>query len=148
MSELIEVPFEETLRVRDSCLCLHIQRAARALARSYDEALRPLGLTSGQFSLMMSLNRPEAPTMGMVSEVLAMDRTTVTANLKLLERRGLVRIAVDPSDRRSRRLSLTPAGLQLLAQALPLWDRTQDEIRQRMSGIDLERLCKDLHRLS
>ena len=86
--------------------------------------------------------------MGMVSEVLAMDRTTVTANLKPLERRGLVRIAVDPSDRRSRRLSLTPAGLQLLAQALPLWDRTQDEIRQRMSGIDLERLCKDLHRLS
>ena len=94
------VPFTTTLHVRDHCLCLHAQRAARALSRRFDEAFRPLGLTSGQFSLLMSLNRPEPPTIGMVAEVLAMDRSTVTANLKPLERMGAVTVSVDAKDRR------------------------------------------------
>ena len=70
MSRVPVVPFETTLRVRDCCLCLHVQRAARALARRFDEALRPLELTNGQFSLMMSLNRPEPPGMGPVASLL------------------------------------------------------------------------------
>ena len=83
---------ETTLEIRDHCLCLHAQRAARALARRFDAAFRPLGLTSGQFSLLNALNRPEPPAMGAVAAVLAMDRTTLTAALKPLERRGLVRV--------------------------------------------------------
>src|SRR3569833_2262262 len=110
-----QVPFATTAQIRDTCLCLHVQRAARALARRFDDALRPHGLTSGQFSLMMALNRPAPPTIGSVSALLAMDRTTLTANLKPLERRGLVTVAVDETDRRSRRLSLTAAGRALLA---------------------------------
>ena len=121
------LPFEVTLRVRDACLCLHAQRAARALARRYDAALRPLGLTSGQFSLLMALNRPEPPVMGEVASLLAMDRTTLTANLKPLERRGLLAVAPDGADRRSRRLELTEPGRALLARALPAWERTQAE---------------------
>ena len=72
MSKAREVPFETTRLVRDACLCLHLQRAARALARRFDEAFRPLGLTSGQYSLMMSLNRPEPPSIGSVASLLAM----------------------------------------------------------------------------
>ena len=90
MSSDQHLPFATTIEVRDTCLCLHLQRAARAVARRFDAALRPLGLTSGQFSLLMSLNRPEPPSIGSVSALLAMDRTTLTANLKPLERRGLV----------------------------------------------------------
>src|SRR6202040_4032817 len=101
-----ELRFDVTCRVRDTCLCLHLQQAARAVARRFDAALRPLGLTNGQFSLLMSLNRPEAASIGGVSTLLAMDRTTLTANLKPLERRGLVAIAVDDADKRSRRLRL------------------------------------------
>src|SRR5271168_4843753 len=90
-----EVPFSTTLLVRDTCLCLHVQRAARALARRFDEALKPAGLTNGQFSLLMSLNRPHLPgipraTMGSVAELLGMDRTTLTASVKTLARRGLL----------------------------------------------------------
>src|SRR3954468_9052857 len=118
-----ELPFETTLMVRDQCLCLHVQRAARALARRFDEALRPYGLTNGQFSLLMSLNRPEPPPMGPVAGLLAMDRTTLTAALKPLERRRLVRVVADPKDRRSRILKLTSAGRRLLAAALPAWRR-------------------------
>ena len=96
MSSTDQIPFATTLLVRDTCLCLHAQRAARALARRFDAALRPLGLTSGQFSLLMSLNRPQPPSMGPVATLLAMDRTTLTAALKPLQRRGLVDVAPDP----------------------------------------------------
>src|SRR5689334_5749240 len=114
MSKGAVIPFETTLLVRDTCLCLHVQRAARALARHFDEALRPAGLTNGQFSLLMSLNRPQPPGIGSVASLLAMDRTTLTAALKPLERRGLVTIAVDPADKRSRRLALTDDGRAML----------------------------------
>lgn len=136
MSKAVAVPFETTLLVRDSCLCLHVQRAARALARRFDEALRPVGLTSGQFSLMMSLNRPFPPPMKAVAELLAMDRTTLTAALKPLERRGLVTVAVDPDDRRSRRLALTEAGRTLLAAAVPIWERTHAAIEVQAGDAD------------
>src|SRR5438477_5787468 len=102
MSNRVSLPYGTTIEVRDTCLCLHLQRAARAVARRFDEAMRPHGLTSGQFSLLMALNRPEPPTIGQVAAVLAMDRTTLTANLKPLERRGLVDIRVDAADRRGR----------------------------------------------
>ncbi len=121
MSNQELIPFSTTLHVRDTCLCLHVQRAARALARRFDEALRPHGLTNGQFSLLMSLNRPEPPPMGPVAELLAMDRTTLTAMLKPLQRRGLVDIAPDPKDRRGKRLKLTEAGREKLIAALPAW---------------------------
>src|ERR1700752_1523489 len=101
MSKPQKLPFETTLHVRDSCLCLHVQRAARALARRFDEALRPLELTNGQFSLMMSLNRPAPPSIGSVAALLAVERTTWTAALKPLERRGLIAVTADPTDRRS-----------------------------------------------
>src|ERR1700723_3177370 len=117
MSNRSQVPYQTTLLVRDCCLCLHVQRAARVVARRFDEALRPFELTNGQFSLLMSLNRPEPPPMGPVASLLAMDRTTLTAALKPLQRRGLVEIIPDPNDRRGKRIKLTPQGMALLVQA-------------------------------
>ena len=146
-SPLRPVSFQTTLHVRDSCLCLHVQRAARALARRFDEALRPLGLTNGQFSLLMSLNRPEPAGMASVATLLAMDRTTLTAALKPLERRGLVQIAQDPADRRSRRLSLTPEGLALLAQGIPIWEQTHREVEAQMGETEPKRLLRSLRAL-
>src|SRR6201998_1327778 len=140
MSKAAHVPFEVTLLVRDSCLCLHVQRAARALARRFDEALRPFELTNGQFSLLMSLNRPEPPSMRPVASLLAMDRTTLTAALKPLERRGLVKISPDPADRRNRILILTGKGRELLARALPAWQGTHEEIEKKMPEVGGERL--------
>lgn len=128
MSNAQAVSFQTTLHVRDHCLCLAAQRAARALGRRFDDALRPLGLTSGQFSLLMSLNRPAPPPLGAVADLLAMDRTTLTANLKPLERRGLTQTGTDPADRRSRLLSLTDQGRAKLAEATPIWIRVHAEI--------------------
>jgi DNA-binding MarR family transcriptional regulator len=148
VSTVTNPPFETTLLVRDSCLCLHVQRAARALGRRFDEALRPLGLTNGQFSLMMSLNRPEPPGMAAVASLLAMDRTTLTAALKPLQRRGLVKVTADRRDRRSRLTTLTAKGRSLLVRAVPVWKRTHLQIEALLDGGDPERLRKNLRALS
>jgi len=148
MSTPLEVSRETTLQVRDECLCLHAQRAARALARRFDVAFKPLGLTNGQFSLMMSLNRPEPPAMGPVAAFLAMDRTTLTAALKPLARRNLVEVTVDARDRRSRRMKLTPAGRALLASAVPIWRRSHAELDSMLPAGHPDRLRRDLSVLS
>ena len=144
----IDIPFATTLLVRDHCLCLHAQRTARALARRFDVAFRDLGLTNGQFSLMMALNRPSPPGMGAVAALLAMDRTTLTAALKPLARRGLVATARDPNDGRSRLLRLTPAGRALLAKAVPIWIDHHGQIEDAFSKADLAILRRGLARLS
>ncbi len=147
-SQAAQVPYATTRMVRDSCLCLHVQRAARALARRFDEAFRPFGLTNQQFSLLMSLNRPEPPGMAAVAALLAMDRTTLTAALKPLERRGLVEVTVDPDDRRGRLLVLTAAGLKLLARAMPAWTRTHAELDARLADGGAELLRGNLRALA
>lgn len=95
----------------------------------------------------MSLNRPEAACIRDVSALLAMDRTTLTANLKPLERRGLVAISVDAADKRSRRLTLTTAGRALLVVALPVWENEHAAIEGLPTEIDPKRLRADLRAL-
>jgi len=148
MSNPSALPFEVSPVVRDCCLCLHTQRAARALARRFDEALRPLDLTNGQFSLLMSLNRPAPPNLGSVANLLAMDRTTLTAALKPLERRKLVKVAVDKEDRRGRLLTITPAGRALLAKAFPVWKKTHAAIERELTGVKPDTLRATLRELS
>ena len=135
-----------THEVRDACLCLHVQRTARGLSRRFDVALRPLGLTAGQFSLLMALNRPEPPTMAPVATVLGVNRTTLTAALKPLEREGLVESLPDQQDQRARRLRITLKGRQLLADALPIWRREMAALTELLDG-EADRLRALLRRL-
>lgn len=128
MSKPKKFPLEFTHLVRDTCLCLHTQRAARALARLFDDVLRPLGITSGQFSLLMALSRPAPWRIGDLANMLAMDRTTLTANLKPLERDKLVSVAIAKDDRRSRDVKLTLKGHALLKRAFPIWKRAHAEV--------------------
>jgi len=148
MSNEDRLPVRITKEVRDTCLCLYVRRTARALARHFDEAFRPLGLTNGQFSLMMSLNRPHPPVMGEVAALLGLDRTTLTAALKSLRHRGLVEVRADKKDKRSRRLTVTPAGRALLAEAYPLWQAAHAEVEARLASLDPDSLRTSLARLA
>lgn len=148
MSNSSPIPFSTTIHVRDHCLCLHAQRAARALARRFDKALNPVGLTSGQFSLMMSLNRPQPAPLGSVAALLGLDRTTLTAALKPLERKLWVEITKGTVDRRERFLVLTPQGQQVLAAAVPIWVATHDAIEMQMPQGEADRLRHGLLTLS
>ena len=134
MSKPRPVAPEQTHFVRDHCLCLASQRAARALSRRFDEAFRALGITSGQLSLLNALNRPAPPSIGSVADLLAMDRTSLTANLKPLARDGLVSFEADSSDRRITRLALTAAGKQTLAQAMPIWTEVHGEVDRGLAS--------------
>lgn len=148
MSKKLNASFETTLHVYDHCLCFAAQRAARALARRFDEALSPIGLTSGQFSLLTSLNQPEPPSMGSIAALLVMDRTTLTANLKPLKQRGLVEIAIDEADRRVRRLILTSAGRTVLQSAMPIWVDVHGEIDRLLPASDGRTLRRGLRALA
>jgi DNA-binding MarR family transcriptional regulator len=148
MSKSESLSLAVTHEVRDTCLCLHAQRAARSMARRFDEALAPLRLTNGQFSLLVSLNRPAPPPLGAVAALLAMDRTTLTANLKPLQRRRLVKVAVDKNDKRSHLLVLTPAGKALLGKALPIWRKTHGEVDRALSKSQLDNLRAGLLAIS
>jgi DNA-binding MarR family transcriptional regulator len=97
----------------------------------------------------MALNRPAPPRIGAVAALLAMDRTTLTAALKPLEREGLVAIKTDPDDRRSRLLALTPAGLAALARAVPIWTEAHARVEGLVgSGADADRLRAALRALA
>ncbi len=146
MSKRDSLTTGQTHHIRDTCLCLHVQRAARSLARRFDDALRPYRLTNGQFSLLTALNRPAPAPMSAVAKLLAMDRTTLTANLKPLERRRLVKVAVDPNDRRGRVVTLTAAGRRLVAAAFPAWRETHAALEPLPH--DADRFRADLLALS
>ncbi|MFN7175548.1 MAG: MarR family winged helix-turn-helix transcriptional regulator [Thermaurantiacus sp.] len=122
------LPRDVVLHVRDTCLCLAVQRAARRLARRFDAALRPFGLTNGQFSLMVALNQPEPPPIGQLAPFLGMDPSTLTAAVKPLARRGLLLVEPDPEDGRLRRLRITSEGATLARQAVDVWRDTHQQV--------------------
>lgn len=121
MQSVQPIPVSVVHEIRDHCLCFAAQRAARGLARRFDRVFQPLGLTNGQFALMVALTALRAPRLGVLADLLAMDQTTLTAAIKALEGRGLVQRRADPDDQRARLVSLTEAGHGVLNQAVPLW---------------------------
>jgi DNA-binding MarR family transcriptional regulator len=148
MSAPAVMTYQDTHHVRDHCLCLHAQRAARVLARRFDEALRPVGLTNSQFSLLNALNRPGSAAISDVARLLGADRTTLTAALKVLEREGLAKSEVDPADHRARRIALTPAGHARLATALPIWTAVHADLEADLEAGQPDQLRQGLSALA
>jgi DNA-binding MarR family transcriptional regulator len=134
--------------VNAECFCLNLKRAARAVARRYDEALQSVELTNGQFSTLMTIKGLQPISMQRLAEMLGMDRTTLTATLKPLQRRALVSIHADSADARSRNLKLTDAGSKLLQQAVPLWSKVQQAVGREVGSSDAKTLRAQLARLA
>ena len=120
--------------VGTTCNCLALRRAARGIARRYDEALRLLDLNNGQFAMLSSIAAQQPASVQAIGVRLGMDRTTVTAALKPLQRRGLVVISVADDDQRSRAVRLTPAGAKLLDRAMPIWQASQQDVAHQLGG--------------
>jgi DNA-binding MarR family transcriptional regulator len=142
------ISYATTEMVGESCLCFRVQRASRIIGRRFDEALRPVGLTNWQFSLLMALNRPSPLTVNGLAEELGMDRTTTTKNLRPLERRGLLEIRQDEADARVRRIVLTDAGRAMLARALPHWRAANDAVAASLKGGDVARIHSALETIA
>jgi len=110
----------------DDCRCAAVRREAVRLARLYDDHLRPHGLTSNQFTLLVTLVRAGPMQMGRLAEWLGIDRTTMSRNIAVGTNRGLLRVAPG-KDGRERQVVLTPKGRQAAEAALPAWRAAQAE---------------------
>jgi len=130
-----------------ACLCFHAHRAARALGRRFDEAFRPVGLTNGQYSLLLALSQFAPVSIGGLATALGMDRTTMTAALKPLARRRLVKVTIDPADRRNRVVAMTRSGAAMLAKARPIWRAIHGEVENLLGAGGADRLRRDLRAL-
>ena len=130
-------------RAASECLANGIRRASRATGQMYDDALRPSGLRGTQFSVLAVLFKMGPSTVTDLGERLVLDRTTLSRNLRPLERRGLVSSAPG-RDRRIRFVQLTDLGRETLARALPLWVRVQDELTAALGESRARRLREDL----
>lgn len=114
-----------------SCTCANLRKAARAVTQAYDDALRPSGMKSTQFTLLAALAKLGDMPLTKLAEVLVMDRTTLTRNLKPLLGKGWVGATRD-ADQRVRRIALTGAGRQAHDTALPLWRSAQSRLVGRL----------------
>lgn len=141
------LPIETVHDIRDHCLCLATQRAARRLARRFDRLFAPLGLTNGQFSLMVALSGGWKPRLGELAEFLAMDATTMTAAIKTLQKQGLVLLTRDEKDARARRPGLTEAGRSVVAKAAPLWRGEHARVQAELVGQDAQVMAQLLGQL-
>ncbi len=113
------------------CTCFNLRKAARAVTQYYDGALKPSGLRATQFTLLAAIYNAGPITIKRLAERLIMDRTTLTRNLRPLEKQGLIESA-SGEDRRTRAVTLTDRGREVLAQALPLWEQAQVEVVGRL----------------
>ncbi len=113
------------------CTCFNLRKAARIVTQFYGDALRGSGLKGTQFSLLAVATAMGPAPMGRLAREMAMDRTTLTRNLKPLEAGGLIRFETG-NDRRQRRVVVTPEGEEVLARALPMWREAQTKIIDRL----------------
>jgi DNA-binding MarR family transcriptional regulator len=107
------------------CNCTALRKATRRVSQLYDSALEPCGLRTTQRAILNQIARSGTPPIGELADALVMDRGALTHNLKPLERDGLVKISVDPNDRRNRLIALTASGRTRLAESEALWFRAQ-----------------------
>jgi DNA-binding MarR family transcriptional regulator len=113
--------------VASDCACRRLRGAARAVTRLYDDALRPTGLRATQFTLLVAVEFGGRALISGLADRLALDRTSLTRELKLLEERGLVSIKPG-EDRRARVVELTKPGQRALVAAYPRWREAQKQV--------------------
>ena len=129
------------------CVCAALRKAARAVTQLYDDALRPSGLRSTQFQTLMSISGAGEATVTALTKMLGVDQTTLTRNLAVLERDGLIR-DVQKSDGRLKSMRLTPKGTRVLTTALPLWTQVQKQVTKSIGAAAWEQMRAELERLA
>jgi DNA-binding MarR family transcriptional regulator len=134
---------EKSKEIGRSCACFNLRKAARAITQLYDENLRPTGLTGAQFTLLMAARGVGPVPISKLAKGAVLDRTTLTRNLKVLEKKELIRIETG-LDRRAREVSLTDLGHEALSKAIPLWAKAQARVKEGLGEEGMNRLLKYL----
>jgi DNA-binding MarR family transcriptional regulator len=129
-----------------SCGSFNLRRTARAVTRFYDLAFQDCGIRSTQFTILIGIAQTQPTSIGALSDLLILDRTTLTRSLRILKKDGLLAIS-DRSTMRQRFLTLTPEGQQMLARSLPAWREAHARFVQALGSDYWTNLRKELQRL-
>ena len=131
------------LEIGRNCACYNLRKAARAITKFYDDFLRPSGLRTTQFSLLMTAKIRGPVTVTKLAGLAVLDRTTLSRNLTILEKGGLIKIEAG-EDKRERQVSLTDKGEEKVIETIPLWEQAQALITEGMGEERVERFLKDI----
>jgi DNA-binding MarR family transcriptional regulator len=131
------------VEIGEACICANLRKASRLISQIYDEFLRPCGLKTTQFGLLMMIEGFERSTVTKMAKWGVYERTTFTRNLKLLEKRGL--IGIEPgADQRERIVTITDKGSTALRSGLPLWEKAQNYVAEIIGDDKKEHVVKEL----
>ncbi|MFL4993045.1 MAG: MarR family winged helix-turn-helix transcriptional regulator [Microvirga sp.] len=128
-----------------TCFALHARMTARLLSRTYEAALRPLGLKLPQFGILGAIGHGTTASETVLAERLGLERTTLVRNLKVLAENGWIEPVM--GDGRGLRHRLTPAGQAILEAAIPLWQKAQDQLEAKLKDTDAEEARKAMRAL-
>jgi DNA-binding MarR family transcriptional regulator len=126
------------------CACFNLRKAARAVTSFYDDIFRPSGLRATQFGLLSVTKALGSVTVSQLADAAVVDRTTLTRNLRPLEKQGLVRVR-EGADRRVREVTLTRRGHAAWEKAAPLWLEAQARITKGLGEKRLRELVDNLN---
>jgi DNA-binding MarR family transcriptional regulator len=148
---MTDVPAEDLAlcrRMRAMCACNQLRRSARGITQVYDAGMGSEGLKITQMPILVGLGAGGSMPIGTLAEVLGLDRTTLTRNLRVLEQRGLVQTAPRDDDARVRMVSMTPQGAEQLSDALARWEPVQTRVEEQFGAERLRALYEELDALS
>lgn len=128
------------------CICSCLRKATRAVTQAYDEMMRPIGLRVTQLGALSVMAQKGPMTMTQLAEESVTDRTTLTRNLRLLEKREFI-VIKKGKDQRQRNLEVTQKGRHILAKARPIWEKAQKNLLKQVGREHLDRLVTDLCRM-
>ena len=136
-------------RIANECICTRVRAASRLFTKIYDAEMRSTGLQDSQVGVLVAIAHfgEAGASVGDLARVLMMDRTTLTRNLKPLEKAAYVRVARSPNDARARVIILTRAGERMIETALPLWEKAQKKVRDTLGPKLFETLGADLRQV-
>ncbi len=129
------------------CNCFAVRSSARFITQLYDEILRPTGLKATQFTILSILQISKELTVSQLSKTIGIERTGLTRNLKVVQSNGWVCIREDANDRRIKKIKLTPDGLKILDQAIPLWEKAQSMFNDKMGLTSMKKLRATLKQI-
>jgi len=138
---------ELSRRTGQACVGFNVRKASRLLGQIYDQALKPIGLKGTQFSLLMSVAGNQGATIGELSQLLGMERSTLSRNVLILQKKGLV-TEEEGQDRRQQKISITDSGVSVLRKALPLWQEVQERLAGELGEERIKNLLEDLQSFS
>ena len=141
----------EDLKMPDSqypCLCALIRRAGRIATRNYDSFLKPCGLKVTQLSMLAKIAYNASVNVNELAELLVMDQTTVSRNLRVLEKLGYICLESEKSDHRIKRIRISDLGLSKMNEAIPFWDKAQLEMEKTLGGDNIMMLIRNFKKIA